>query len=156
MLQPNQIYIFGSNAGGFHGAGSAGLAMRGNSANTWRTDPVFLQAKNSPPNSPHRIGKWAVFGIARGFQTGHCGMSYAIETIQRPGLKRSTPLHEIEKQFLTLFQFAEENPQWEFLMTNVGATLAGYSKQEMLECWNRATTKTPIPTNITIPKNLYL
>jgi hypothetical protein len=40
-----EVLVFGSNRSGFHGAGSAGLAFRGDSRNTWRSDPFFLRGE---------------------------------------------------------------------------------------------------------------
>ena len=96
-LAPHQVFVYGSNSTGFSGAGAAGLAVRGTSANTWRTDEWFLKAMRAPVGSPDRIGKWAVFGVARGWSQGREGMGYAIETIRHPGREwhRSVPLAEI-------------------------------------------------------------
>lgn len=84
-LEPNEVFVFGSNAQGFHGAGSSGQAFRGDRANTWRTDEFFLAAMRSKPGSPERVGNWAIFGVAYGLQVGRNGMSYAVKTIERPG-----------------------------------------------------------------------
>ena len=84
-LAPNEIFVFGSNRDGFHGAGGAGLACRGDAANTWRRDDWFKRAMVAPPGDPARVGRWAVFGVARGFQVGRSGRSYAVQTIERPG-----------------------------------------------------------------------
>ena len=69
-LASNQVFVFGSNATGFHGAGAAGLGLRGDHRNNWKKDETFRLAMRSPEGSPHRVGKWAVFGVARGFQQG--------------------------------------------------------------------------------------
>lgn len=130
-LRENEVFVFGSNSTGFHGAGAAGLACRGDSRNTWRYDEWFLKARNSPKGSPKRIGKWAVYGIPHGFQEGSEGRIYAIETIKRAGRKRSTSLEFIHKQLIDLMEFAKENKQYEFLITNIGSHLAGYSVKEM-------------------------
>lgn len=130
-LKENEVFVFGSNATGFHGAGAAGVAMRGTAQNTWRQDNQFLQALNSPVDSPLKKGKWAVLGQARGFQQGHSGKSYAIETIKRPGQKRSTSLPEILTQLLELNSFAQANPNLKFLVTKIGCSLAGYSVAEI-------------------------
>jgi hypothetical protein len=115
-LGENQVFVFGSNSAGFHGAGSAGLACRGESKNTWRTDPWFLNAMKSPRGSHARVGKWATYGEARGFQCGTDGKSYAIITIVRPGQRRSYPLEKIQEQIKELFEFAEHcHPEWEFI-----------------------------------------
>jgi len=155
-LAPNQTFVFGSNASGFHGAGSAGQAMRGDSRNTWRDDRAFLKAKSAPKGHPDRIGKWAVYGVARGHQVGREGQSYAIETITRPGEKRSTPLAVIQKQLGELLAFAASRPDLEILMTPVGCGYSGYSAQEMKACWDNALkTFGNLPENIVLPPNLY-
>lgn len=101
-LAEGEVFVFGTNASGFHGAGSAGLAFRGEARNTWREDKFFLRAMSSPAGSIERVGRWAVFGQSRGLMLGTEGMSFGIETIRRPGLKRSTPLFEIEAQLSEL------------------------------------------------------
>ena len=94
-LKSNEVFVFGSNAQGFHGAGSAGYAMRGDTRNNWRQDKTFRRAMEAPVGHPDRVGKWAVFGVARGFSKGHEGISYAIQTIEKPGRKRSTSRQDI-------------------------------------------------------------
>jgi ribA/ribD-fused uncharacterized protein len=133
ILEPNEVFVFGSNESGFHGAGAAGVAFRGESNNTWRHDEFFLRAMKAPVGSPERIGRWAVFGVARGHQIGQKGQSYAIQTIKRPGLKRSTSRREIYFQLLELSRFAEKHPELTFLVTKMGYGLAGHSKAEMTE-----------------------
>lgn len=152
-LKDNEVFVFGSNSTGFHGAGAAGLACRGDSRNTWRTDTWFLKAMKAPVSSPDRIGKWAVYGVARGFQIGKEGKSYAIQTIVKPGLKRSTPLEEIKEQLLAMFEYAKSTPELDFLMTPVGAGLAGYTNKEMKALWDEIKDKAP--SNIIAPKDLY-
>jgi hypothetical protein len=154
-LLPHQVFVFGANEGGFHGAGAAGMAFRGVSANTWRDDTKFLKAKNSPVGSPDRIGKWAVFGVARGLQKGHEGMSYGIVTIVRPGLKRSTPPGDILSQIVKLLHFAAAHPELEFLMTPIGAGLSGYTATEMARLLHKALTLYAKPANLIIPDDLY-
>ena len=148
-LKPNEVFVFGSNASGFHGAGSAGLACRGEAANTWRTDLWFLEAMRSPNNSPDRIGYWAIYGVSRGYQTGTTGQSYAIETIKKPGLKRSTPLSEIALQIKELADFALQHPHLIFLVTKIGSSLAGYSLTEIKEQFSGILN---LPDNIILPK----
>jgi hypothetical protein len=152
-LKENEVFVFGSNLAGFHGAGSAGLACRGDARNTWRTDPWFLKAKISPVGSPARIGKWAVFGVARGLQVGTEGMSYAIVTIERPGWKRSISLRVIQEQLENMAAFAQLRPEYTLLMTPVGAGLAGWSNDEMRGVWNNV--KDIMPKNVIYPADLY-
>ncbi len=138
--------------------------MRGTSANTWRTDEAFLRAMRSPVGSPDRVGRWATYGIARGWQQGYEGMSYAIETIRRPGERRSTPLREIEGQLLDLFCFADNHRQWDFLMTPIGAGLSGWTAEEMAHTLARAVGRHDAllsandgyrRPNVVIPDDLY-
>jgi hypothetical protein len=93
--------------------------------------------------------------VARGFQEGRDGKSYAIQTIVAPGRKRSTSLAEIEDQFVELFVFAGKHPELEFLMTPVGARLAGYTAAEMKATLERACCRFAPPPNIIIPADLY-
>ena len=155
-LAPDEVLIFGSNRQGHHGAGLAGLACRGTAANTWRTDEWFLRAMKAPVGSQDRIGKWAVYGVGRGWQRGREGMSYAIQTIERPGLKRSTPLMDIEDQLVDLFEYAVDYAGFRFLMTPIGAGLSGWTAAEMeatladaIKRWGQ------IPSNVVIPPDLY-
>lgn len=147
-LKDNEVFVFGSNASGFHGAGAAGLACRGISKNTWRYDQWFLKAMKSPIGSPDRVGKWAIYGIAHGFQKGKEGKSYAIETIKRAGQKRSTSLEFITKQLKELMKFAKENPNLEFLVTKIGSSLAGYNIEEIKSCFDSLDF---IPENVSLP-----
>lgn len=148
-LKDNEVFVFGSNADGFHGAGSAGMAFRGEGANTWRSDTFFTDALNSPKGSPKRIGNWAILGQARGFQEGKNGKSYAIETIKRPGLKRSTSLDEILSQLKELSSFARAHPELKFLVTKIGSFLAGYSVEEIRSVFVQVID---FPDNVILPK----
>ena len=85
-LQTNEVFVFGSNGQGFHGAGTAGLALRGDARNNWRQDAWFLAASRGENDG---VGRWAVFGVARGFQQGRQGKSYAIQTVTRPARVRA-------------------------------------------------------------------
>lgn len=143
-----EVLVFGSNSTGFHGAGGAGLAMRGDARNTWRSDAAFLAAKAAPVGSPLRRGKWAVFGVARGPMRGREGRSYAVETIVRPGAKRSTPLDVIGAQLVELAAFAATRPDLVFLVTPLGEQYSGYSRAEMAGVWASAYAQRPFPVNL--------
>ena len=131
-LAPKQVFVFGSNATGFHGAGSAGLACRGDHRNNWRTDQWFLDAMACRND---RIGHWAMFGVARGIQSGRCGSSYAIQTVVKPGMKRSISRREIYAQLIELWQWLAANPDWEAIITPIGEGYAGYDAAEMSVVW---------------------
>lgn len=155
-LAPNEVFIMGSNGSGFHGAGAAGYACRGTSANTWRSDPWVAKALQTPIGSPERVGKWAELGKARGWQKGREGMSYAIQTVERPGQKRSTPLGEIKKQLIELVVFCRLHDEWTFLMTPLGSNLAGWTNQEMKETlFSALEIAGGCPHNLVIPTDLY-
>ena len=150
-LSPGQVFVFGSNVTGFHGAGAAGLAWRGEAANTWRQDPAFLAAMKAPVGSPERVGRWAVYGVARGPQAGRVGQSYAIVTIEIPGQRRSTPLSTIEAELTRLCQHARAHPQQEFLVTKIGCGLAGYTAAEIAPLFSRTQQAVGIPDNVVLP-----
>jgi hypothetical protein len=147
-MEQETVYIFGSNSGGFHGAGTAGYAMRGTYKNNWRSDQEFLEAIQSTPGSPKRIGKLAVFGVARGLQQGREGKSYAIQTVRRPGERRSVSLEEIEYQLVQLWNFAKEHPEYLFQMNPLGCGYAGYTHQEMWKLVNAIIKDHGLPSNI--------
>jgi len=147
-LEDNQIFVFGSNAEGFHGAGSAGQACRGEAKSNWRKDKWFLKAIDSPEDSEDRVGVWAIYGVARGLQEGRKGLSYAIQTIETPGKQRSTSLQEILVQFKELGQFARENPEAEFLMTIGGGGYSGYSVEEISGIYSQWHSEDCPPDNI--------
>ena len=146
-LESHQVFVFGSNSSGFHGAGAAGLACRGITANTWRTDEWFKRAMQSPEGHEYRRGKWAMYGVGRGFQEGTQGKSYAIVTVTKPGAKRSMPLPKICQQLEELWDFMEKHPEWEFLLTPLGQGYAGYSADEMAVVWGAVVNKCGIRKN---------
>lgn len=133
LLKPNEVFVFGSNLQGFHGAGSAGFAYTGKPGNQYRLGNPMLQAPNG-----HK-GHWAVLGVAVGFQEGQHGRSYAICTIIRPGQKRSMPLTEIRRQVAALYQFAENHPELTFLVPQSGTlnkpSFNGYFLNENASCY---------------------
>ena len=144
-LAPDEVFVFGSNATGFHGAGAAGLACRGDAANTWRRDPWFQLAMNAAAGAQERVGQWAIFGVSRGYQAGVRGRSYAIETIARPGARRSTSLREIYSQLVELVTFARSRPGDTFLITDLGEGYAGYTREEMGVVWRELHARVGIP-----------
>jgi hypothetical protein len=125
-LEPNQVFVFGSNYGGFHGGGAAGFASFGKVGNHWRAEGYDRKPKGWK-------GKWNVKGIARGFQEGRSGCSYGIPTVTKPGARRSIPLEVIQKSVVEFYDFAKENPDMEFLVAYSAANknLNGYAHEEM-------------------------
>ena len=158
-LEPNQVFIFGTNCDGFHGGGAAGYAFMGDTRAYYNNKEFFNKAVRSSINDPIRIGKWCILGQARGLMQGTEGMSYGIVTIIKPsqtGGKRSYPLEEIKKEIVELFKFAENRPELEFLASEIGSVLAGWSKAEMLSVWHDAENEFGHkPSNIIYPENFY-
>ena len=130
-LAPNQVFVFGSNLDGFHGAGSAGYASFGESGNVWRE-----HGYGEKPSGWQ--GRWNVKGIAEGYQVGCAGRSYAIPTVRRPGKRRSVPLRLIRERIDRLYEFAREHPELEFLVaySGRGGSLNGYSVLEMARAFS--------------------
>lgn len=164
-LQENEVFVFGSNRGrknpqglrqspdgGFHGAGAASVAFRGHAGHAdhrhplhWSNDPHFLAAMQAPVGDPARVGRWAVYGICTGPMQGTCGKSYAIYTTVAPGLRRSVPLPEIQRQMQGMLDYAAQRPHLTWLVTPLGEGYAGYSRAEMDAQWQALT---PFPNNV--------
>lgn len=124
-LEQYDIFVFGSNLKGFHGAGSAGYASFGVFGNKWRD---FDYA--SKPNGWR--GRWNVKGIGEGLQQGTEGWSYALPTVVKAGLKRSRNVKEIINSISKLYQCALNNSNWRFLVAySVKPSLNGYTPIEM-------------------------
>jgi len=153
-LKENEVFVFGSNLSGFHGAGSAGFAMRGTSRNTWRDDAAFLDIVHG--RTADRRGLWAVFGVGRGYQVGRTGRSYAIATVERPGRQGCVTLEHLRDQLLDFIRFAKSNPTMEFLVVKLGATRneGGFSYfgiKTVAELWSGIHRDVGIPTNVVLP-----
>lgn len=156
QLADNEVFVFGSNLNGFHGAGSAGYAMRGTTANTWRSDQAFLDIKSR--KNPDSRGKWAVYGIGEGFQRGHEGCSYAIPTVERPGLQGKVTLREFTKSLLGFVTYAKSHQELTFMVVQLGATRAegGHSwlgRNKVQQIWQSIHNHVGIPTNIHLPES---
>ena len=126
-LEHNQVFVFGSNLEGFHGAGSAGYASFGVPGNRWRE---FEYDKK--PNGWR--GKWNVKGIGEGFQGGTEGWSYALPTVKRAGAKRSRKPDEIQGSIKKLYEFANKWVELDFFVAQENKMgLNGYGPEEMAE-----------------------
>lgn len=99
----NEIFVFGSNLRGYHGAGAAKVAF----------------------------GSYgAVMGVSEGFQTSNGkSASYAIPT-KNKNLK-ALSLSEIERYVKTFVSFVNSNPDKEFFVTSIGCGYAGYSADQI-------------------------
>ena len=153
-LASNEVFVFGSNESGFHGAGAAGFAFSGTCANDWRTCPKKQAAIKAPSGHPNRIGLWAIWGVAEGFQVGTLGRSYAIRTVRRPG-GTLVPIPEVENQFFQLWNYAMEHPELVFLLTEVGAGLAGHRREDLRALVDRVIEQKGLPVNIKNADKVY-
>jgi hypothetical protein len=106
-LAPHQVFVFGSNAEGMHGAGAARTAHE-------------------------RFG--AVWGQGSGLQ----GQSYGIDTM--------SGLPTIEREVATFLAFAAEHPELEFLVTEIGCGIAGFTPAEVAPLFRGA------PANVRLPE----
>lgn len=103
-LEPNQIFVFGSNLSGIHGAGAAKLAM-----------------------------KWgAEYGVGEGLR----GQTYALPTVQEQVAGPLT-IKQIEAHVNRFLDVVEANPDLEFLLTEVGCGLCGYTPEDIAPLFER-------------------
>jgi hypothetical protein len=125
-LKPNQIFVFGSNEGGSQGQ-----------APTHGAGAAKL-AKDK-------------FGAIQGQSRGRQGQSYAIVTKKFYDVKRSSTPEEITTEIKALYDYAKDNPDKEFLVSDYSETnLNGYSGQEMADMFSNAG---PTPSNIVFNEN---
>jgi len=125
-LKPNQIFVFGSNEGGSQGQ-----------APTHGAGAAKL-AKDE-------------FGAVQGQSRGIQGQSYAIVTKKFYDVERSSTSEEITTEIKALYDYARNNPDKEFLVSDYSETnLNGYSGQEMAAMFANAG---PIPSNIVFNEN---
>jgi hypothetical protein len=142
-LEPNQVFVFGSNLDGFHGGGAAGFASFGKHGNIWRDEDYSSKPRGWK-------GKWNVKGAGNGYQEGTEGRSYALPTVVRAGWKRSLTLDQIIDNIKTMYEFAKQHPVWEFLVAGSeqgNAPLNGYTHEDMARAYVQAGTG-HIPENV--------
>jgi hypothetical protein len=136
-LAEDEVFVFGANSFGWHGAGSAGFASFGELGNVWRKYDY-----NNLWNGWK--GKWNEKGKL-GPQVGTEGKSYAIPTVTRAGAKRSIPLSDIKNSIEKFYEFAKSRPHLKFFVAQgVEGNLNGYSAQEMASIYSGE-----------IPENVY-
>lgn len=107
-LEPNQVFVFGSNAQGHHAGGAAKYALDN-------------------------------FGAIWGKGIGMQGQSYAIDTMEsllRTRIGVSAFIH-----------FAVSRPDLEFLVTEIGCGIAGYTVAEIAPMFEVS------PSNVLLPES---
>jgi hypothetical protein len=129
-LQPNQIFVFGSNPLGINGNPSKG------------TGGGALVAYN-------------IAGVKQGEKMDNklsdSEKAWGITTVTAPGKKRSKTPQEITEGIKKLYEYAKQNPTKEFLVSDYsGTNLNGYTGQEMADMFINAGA---IPSNIVFNNN---
>lgn len=106
----SEIFVFGSNLAGIHGAGAA-------------RDAVLRHGATYEKNVTARWGKRGQYGV------GMQGSSYAIPT--KDEWIRTLPIERIRPFVKEFIEFALAHPELEFNVTRIGCGLAGYKDAEM-------------------------
>lgn len=138
-LKDKEVFVFGANKQGFHGAGAAGYASFG-TYKDWRECDYNYVAYGTP----HR---WNVKGKLY-LQKGLEGWSYALPTATRPGAKRS-----LRPNFKPLYECCDTRPDWKFYLAyqDGGGNLNGWTTFELVQFMKSAG---PIPENLVIHESL--
>jgi hypothetical protein len=149
QLAENQVFVFGANDQGRHGAGAAGVAMGQN-----RTLKELKQLTAGTK------GKWAVIGEHSRISTGTEGKSYGLVTVKgeiggkdvNNRISEAELLGEIERFYNT----AVQHPELEFLVAYSGKDsnkklLSGYTSKELANLFGSI----PIPENVKFEKALF-
>lgn len=103
-LEPNEVFVFGSNLAGIHGAGAAKYAYsRG----------------------------WAQYGQGMGMFESRYGRSYAIATKDYD--IKTLDVGNISLQIGLFLRTARLRPELEFLVTPIGCGLAGFKPEQIMK-----------------------
>ena len=121
-LKPNEIFVFGSNTQGRHGAGAAKTAMK--------------------------FG--AKYGQSEGLQGQSYAVITKDLTKPRDEQMKSISLDQIGKGLQDMVLFAKANPDKTFLVTKLGSSLAGYTTEEIAGLFKKL--EKFIPDNVILPK----
>lgn len=108
-LSPDQVFVFGSNEAGIHGAGAALIAFKDFGAN-W--DQGF------------------------GFHSCMFGKTFAIPT--KDWDVQVLPLPVIQFYVSRFLDFTKTKPNLNFLVTQIGCGLAGYKVEEIAPLFKKA------------------
>ncbi|CAM0077249.1 hypothetical protein VPHK391_0084 [Vibrio phage K391] len=131
-LEPNQVFVFGSNPEGRHGAGAAKHAMKFGAiygvGRGLQGQTFALITKNLRPNSLCRVS---------GFRYDRYG-------------RKSLTLDQIRYNVTEMYETARENPDKDFLVAYTPSdseSLCGYSPNQLIrECFLRCPGG--VPSNV--------
>ena len=129
-LKKGEIFVFGSNTGGRHGAGAALFARE-------RFGAIYGQGQGLQGQS-YAIA--TLESYKANVDASNPRDVYAL---------RKLPLPIILDQVEELYDFANKNPQLKFYVTKIGVGLAGFSIDEIQRVFVAAGTA---PVNIVLPK----
>ena len=146
-LEPNQVFVFGANTAGHHGAGSAGYAQRKNGNADYTVYPVGTK------------GYWSEYGVVNQLMQGTNGKSFGIVTkdavIENNKVtmksKNSVPLTTIEDSVVKMLEVATAHPELEFLVSAFGSNYAGWTPPQIRAILKRH--RDEIPDNVILPKS---
>ena len=137
-LDDNEVFVFGANIQGFHGAGAAGFASFGEFGNVWRK----YEYASKPVGWK---GKWNRKGL-NGLQEGREGKSYGLVTVTTAGAKNSLTDEQRLKYIKELYECCRKHSELRFFLAQSGKTgLNGVNPKHLLALY----------TSIEIPNNLY-
>tara|TARA_R110000824_G_scaffold93876_3_gene226961 strand:- start:442 stop:1011 length:570 start_codon:yes stop_codon:yes gene_type:complete len=137
-LDENEVFVFGSNLDGFHGAGSAGFASFNIAGNHWRASDYGSKPKGW-------LGFWNKKGQGEGPQKGTHGKSYALPTVNHITGDRMRSSEDIADSIKKLYTFAVARPKLNFLVAqDVKNGLNGHAWEEMAQLYSSH----PIPENM--------
>lgn len=124
-LQPNQIFVFGSNTQGRHGMGAAKIAVK-------------------------KFG--AIYGQSEGIQGKSYAIITKDLTVDDRKTPSRTK-EQIKQQIRKLYKYATQNPDKEFLVayTGTGQNLNHYSNEDMAEMFACEL----IPNNVIFEEEFY-
>lgn len=164
-LQPGEVLCFGSNwnfrtwTGGFHGLGSALLALCGPEARGWRGNPEFEALRRRAETHGEAPGAWwAALGAGYGWSQGARGQSLALPSVVKAGARRSIPLWRgedghpdaagwsLQDSLELLRREAARHPERTFVCLRVATGLGGWRREEVEPVW--AATFSTWPPNL--------
>ena len=128
QLEPNQVFVFGSNPEGRHGLGAAKTALR------WGAK--YGKGRGLAGRTYALVTK----NLKAGYREVASGITYS-----KAGAT-SVSLQQIRENIRELYVVAQANPQRDFLVCyqNSSKNLNGYTPQDMLGCF----MSLPMPSNV--------
>jgi hypothetical protein len=103
-----------------------------------KENEIFVFGSNLSGRHGKGAAKTAMnWGAKYGKAEGLYGQTYALPTVNYT-VTRKLPLHEIEEFVKNFIQFAKDNPNKEFLVTDIGCGLAGYLPQDIAPFFKEA------------------